>query len=194
MAAQHAKERLVWRNLLDRCYNPESTAWKHYGAKGIRVFLAWRDDFDQFLKDVGAAPNRQRSTWLARLDVTKDFEPGNCLWTTCNEQQNRRAFCQHITFHGQRMTIAQAARLPQLPSGATIHKRHRLGIPQETPPVPAPKRPAVVMVDGCMLTVKEIAERLGVSPKAILHRIHSGWTPEQIVSHQKHQGAAPSKQ
>ncbi|MBN8285464.1 hypothetical protein [Zoogloea sp.] len=193
MGGTYAKEHLVWRNLLDRCYNPESAGWKHYGAKGIGVAKAWRDDFERFLKDIGAAPDRRRSTWLARLDVTKDFEPGNCIWTTRNEQQNRRAFCQHVTVHGQRMTIAQAARLPQLPSSATIHKRHRLGIPQETPPVPAPKRPAVVVVDGCVLTVKEIAGRLGVSPKAILHRIRSGWTPAQIIGREKHQGVAPAK-
>ena len=80
--------------------------------------LTMAENAIQFLKDMGPAPMDR--TWLGRLDVRGNYEPANCIWTTREEQENRRAFCRKVTLNGQEMTAAQASRLPGQPCRFTI--------------------------------------------------------------------------
>lgn len=41
----------VWHNMINRCYNPNSTEWRHYGACGVTVCDRWHC-FTNFVKDV----------------------------------------------------------------------------------------------------------------------------------------------
>ena len=59
-----------------RCINPTNASWEWYGKKGIKVCERWHD-FEAFLTDMGERPPE---TTLHRIDVHKDYEPGNCEW------------------------------------------------------------------------------------------------------------------
>lgn len=75
-----------WMNMLQRCTNPNSKSWKHYGGRGITVCARWID-FDNFLLDMG---ERLPDLQLDRIDNDGNYERGNCRWTTPLIQANNR--------------------------------------------------------------------------------------------------------
>lgn len=177
-----SKERLAWRNMIKRCCDPKSREWKHYGAKGITVCPEWINSFERFMEDVGPAPNLKRSTWLGRQDVTKGYAPGNVEWTSQAVQENRRAYCRHVTVFGKRMTAAQASRLPGQPNRSTVVRREERGTPHETPVKVPPQRLILLEYNGKKLSIDQVARSLGITRKAVLYRLHAGWAIERVVS------------
>lgn len=74
-----------WEAMLRRCYNKNYPKFKYHGGRGIRVCKRWRDDFENFLTDMGERPLGMS---LDRIDNDGDYEPGNCRWATDRQQRN----------------------------------------------------------------------------------------------------------
>lgn len=47
----HSREYSVWHNMINRCYNPNSTEYKRYGALGVTVCDRWKC-FANFCEDI----------------------------------------------------------------------------------------------------------------------------------------------
>ena len=74
--------------MLRRCTNPASADWPRYGGRGITVCSRWHR-FEGFLADMGLCPD---DLTLDRINNDGDYEPGNCRWTTWEQQmRNRRS-------------------------------------------------------------------------------------------------------
>jgi hypothetical protein len=74
--------------MVKRCTNPSCADWPRYGGRGITVCLRWRR-FEDFLADMGQVPD---NLMLDRINNDGNYEPGNCRWTTWEEQMlNRRS-------------------------------------------------------------------------------------------------------
>lgn len=76
----HPAEYNAWNGMKSRCYNKNSPKYHNYGGRGISVCDEWRDDFVQFVLDVGnkPAPGLQ----LSRRDVNRGYDKDNCAWGT----------------------------------------------------------------------------------------------------------------
>jgi hypothetical protein len=75
--------------MIARCTNPEHENFKNYGGRGIKVCDEWRNNFSQFLADMGERPEGKT---LDRKDVNGDYCAINCRWSTETEQKaNTRA-------------------------------------------------------------------------------------------------------
>ncbi|PSB30829.1 hypothetical protein [Chlorogloea sp. CCALA 695] len=76
----------TWIYLKSICYNNNHRQYKSYGALGIEVSQNWRNDFTQFLHDMGTAPP---GTTISRIDFAKNFTLNNCFWLTKSSKQKR---------------------------------------------------------------------------------------------------------
>jgi hypothetical protein len=91
-----SREFTTWRGMKARCEGEGRPDWKHYGGRGIKVCERWQV-FENFLADMGEKPPKMS---IDRIDNEKDYEPGNCKWSTQKEQvHNRRKKTHCIRGH-----------------------------------------------------------------------------------------------
>jgi hypothetical protein len=121
-------EYLIWRNMRDRCHNPNYVLFRYYGARGIAVCERWRNSFVAFIEDMGRRPDP--SLTLERIDNAKGYEPGNCRWATRKDQaNNRRPRADRVTLmvDGRASPLTEIARRYGVPY-QTIYARIRRGV------------------------------------------------------------------
>ena len=79
----------IWTGMIARCSNKKAKSYRYYGGRGISVCDRWREDFENFYRDVGQRPSVRHS--LDRINNDGNYEPGNVHWATPREQVlNRR--------------------------------------------------------------------------------------------------------
>lgn len=97
-----SQEYQAMASMIQRCLNPNSPAYKRYGAKGVTVCEEWNSlwKFDAFLAYMGRAPTPGHS--IDRWPNLKgNYEPGNVRWATQPEQMRNTSRNVWITFRGQ---------------------------------------------------------------------------------------------
>lgn len=85
---RNTPEYSVWCGMKQRCYNPKTDRYPHYGGRGITVCDKWLHSFIAFYADMGDRPTDKHQ--IDRTDNDGNYEPGNCRWLTVAENcQNR---------------------------------------------------------------------------------------------------------
>lgn len=64
--------------MMKRCYNEKSIAYKDYGAKGIKVCEEWHDR--GCFKKWALKNGYTKGLRLQRIDGKKDYQPSNCFF------------------------------------------------------------------------------------------------------------------
>lgn len=95
----------IWAGMISRCETPSSSAYKNYGARGIKVCERWHV-FENFLSDMGE-PTPDQS--IDRIDVNGDYCPENCRWETKKNQQRNTTRNVMLTMNGKTQCIADWA-------------------------------------------------------------------------------------
>lgn len=117
---------LAWRNMIQRCNNPNRPDFKHYGGRGIRVCQRWMS-FGAFLADMGERPDK---TSLDRKDNSLGYSPRNCRWATKDQQMQNTRATRLITHQGLTLGLAAWARKLGI-NKETIRKRLEKAWPME---------------------------------------------------------------
>ena len=86
----------VWQSMRARCRNPNNSAFKNYGGRGITICDRW-DDFHTWLADMGPRP---QGASLDRIDNDGNYSPENCRWATKKEQQRNTRKVVFVTVEG----------------------------------------------------------------------------------------------
>lgn len=101
----NSKEYKSWYSIKQRCTNPKSKHYRHYGGRGIKMCSQWHNSFIAFLRDMGKAPSITHS--IDRVNNNGNYEPSNCRWATVKEQMNNMSTNRLIEFKGETKTMAQ---------------------------------------------------------------------------------------
>lgn len=110
----------IWIGMRTRCINPNDTAYRNYGGRGISVHPRW-DDFANFLADMGERPQGMD---LDRIDNDGPYSPDNCRWVSrkANLRNTRRT--RFVIVCGERMSVSEAAErfgLSRVNIGVYVH-------------------------------------------------------------------------
>jgi len=89
-----SKEFTAWISMKQRCYDPNYHNFERYGGRGIKVCQRWLDSFENFLNDVGKAPEDEYT--LDRINNDGNYEPKNVRWATWEEQNNNQSTSKRL--------------------------------------------------------------------------------------------------
>ena len=112
----------VWMSMKERCRNPNSRAWKDYGARGIFVCDRWQSDFMTFVNDMGPRPHGYT---LDRIDNNSGYFPENCRWASRSDQQRNRRVACYVYIAGARYRAMDLARLAGVKTDTIVDRAAR---------------------------------------------------------------------
>lgn len=97
----------VWHHMIERCENKNSNRYSDYGGRGIKVCEEWHDasTFIEWAFNNGYSDNLQ----LDRIDTNGDYEPKNCRFVTCSENNRNKRNNHNLTIDGETMTVTEWA-------------------------------------------------------------------------------------
>lgn len=106
-AGNQTKEYRAWSRMKKRCTNKRYEYYHRYGGRGIKVCDSWKNNFQNFLNDMGCAPSEKHS--IDRIDNNGDYSKQNCRWATSLEQSLNRKSNKYYNVFGVNMTSSQIA-------------------------------------------------------------------------------------
>jgi uncharacterized protein (DUF2237 family) len=112
----------TWVAMRQRCFNPLSTKYPYYGARGISVCDRWLS-FNNFAADMGT-PEIGMS--LDRIDNDKNYCTENCRWATTAQQSRNTSRNIYLAYKGKEQTLTDWANELGIPF-STLRWRHVQG-------------------------------------------------------------------
>ncbi len=77
----------IWEGIKARCFNPNNSNYKRYGAVGITMNKRWAS-FTEFWKDMG--DSHFSGAEIDRIDNDGNYCKENCRWVTAQQQTFNR--------------------------------------------------------------------------------------------------------
>lgn len=100
----------TWAQMLARCNNPNSTSYKNYGAKGIKVCERWKD-FRNFYADMG---DKKEGMTIDRIDNESGYSPDNVRWSNWKTQSRNKRNTIFLEFDGQKRPMSEWSEIKKI--------------------------------------------------------------------------------
>lgn len=118
----YRKTHTAWRDMIDRCYNPDNAYYHAYGGRGIKVCDRWQT-FEHFYDDMGEPASKELS--LDKIDNNADYSPNNCRWTDVKTQSRNTRRNIYVTYKGETKCTAEWAEIFGLHEGTFRQRIHQ---------------------------------------------------------------------
>lgn len=176
----NSKAYRVWYGMFRRCLDPDFKHYNRYGGRGITVSEEWQQSFSKFYKDMGDPP---KGATLERKDNDKGYCKENCRWATRLEQSVNRNNNVPMTVNGVTKSLAEWVKERGLDYNLVYYRKHIGKWDDEQCLQPKKlKQPVFLKYKGKDYSVKEIADKTGISITSVHLRIRNGWTVEEIIN------------
>lgn len=117
----------IWLGMIHRCCRPEDKSYSRYGARGITVCAAWKNDFLAFQS--WALKNGYKDTLsIERMDNDGNYEPANCCWRDSKEQARNRESTILVEYLGKAISLKEFAAELHIPY-STVRRKYNEGEP-----------------------------------------------------------------
>lgn len=106
--------------MMRRCYNEKSIAYKDYGAKGIVVCEEWhdRENFRKWSHENGYVKGLR----LDRIDSKGNYTPDNCVFGECSKKKPNGESQYHKNVRKTRVAIMKECCVPKNYASTRIHR------------------------------------------------------------------------
>ena len=134
----------VWAGMKARCFNPNHSAYRDYGGRGVSVCERWTTGeagltgYECFIADMGARPGQNHT--IERTNNDLGYCPDNCEWATRHVQARNRSNNHVVTVLGQTMILHDAIAKFAVVSKAAVRNRMKAGWTAEAALL-TPRRP-----------------------------------------------------
>jgi len=98
----------VWYGMMSRCYDPKSSNYRRYGARGISVHLPWHCA-KVFIEEFGPRPSKDLQ--IDRINNDGNYEPGNVRWATRNQNMRNQSITNMVQYNGEKRPRQDVAEL-----------------------------------------------------------------------------------
>lgn len=153
-----SNEYIVWAAAKQRCTNPKSPIFHHYGGRGITMCDRWLESFPAFFADMGPRPSPKHT--IERRDNESGYCPENCVWATMSEQMSNTRRTRILDYDGKQLPLCEWAEImgidpmnlrSRLQSGWSVERA--LTTPVKTKKVAAPRVGSPTMTSVARITV-----------------------------------------
>ncbi len=114
----------AWRNMIQRCTNPNNPRYKYYGGREIKVCKRWMK-FENFLEDM--LDGWKHGLTLERKNNKKGYYKKNCKWVTSKEQGRNKRNNRLITCFGKTQCLSVWAEEYNIPYKILWDRIYKLG-------------------------------------------------------------------
>jgi len=111
----------IWQAMKQRCNNPKTIEYKHYGGKGIAVCKRWMK-FENFIKDIGEIPV---GLTLDRINNNKGYSPKNCKLSTMKEQERNKTNNHILNYKNKQQCLTAIAEQHNINRKTLEHRLNR---------------------------------------------------------------------
>lgn len=110
---------IIWVAMWQRCTNPTHKSYEAYKDRAPPE--CWKD-FEVFSHDMGPRPSKGHS--IERVDNSKPYGPGNCVWQTAAKQSRNKTNNINITYQGRTLCATDWAEQVSIPVGVICYRFH----------------------------------------------------------------------
>lgn len=116
---------IVWKQMIQRCTNPNNKHWKDYGYREITVCDRWlgENGFIHFLEDIGEAPP---GLTIERKKNNLGYCKENCKWATKKEQMRNTRDNLRIIHNGKTRLLIEWSEETGIPYGTLYTRIYKL--------------------------------------------------------------------
>jgi hypothetical protein len=167
----------VWNGMRARCNNPNNSAYRNYGGRGITICSEWNDSLLSFLKDMGNRPSDEHE--LDRIDNDGPYCRENCRWVLPAENARNKRDNRLFDVDGVTKCLQDWAEEYKIPTPTLWHRVTEMELSMKE--ALAYTNSKLLTVKGVTKTQNQWCEELGLNPSTVCGRIKRGWSHERAL-------------